>query len=98
MTAINILGYAYTVDLSDTLEDMNGNIGFCNFDRKILRVANDVDSDVRNSTLLHEIIEAINYHLEIGLCEAQIKQLEVGLHQVFNESGGALSSLLDNKD
>ena len=72
---------------------MQGNVGFCNFDKKLLQVAGDVDIDVQNSTILHEIIEAINYHLEIKLEEAQIKQLEVGLHQVLSENGVNLSLL-----
>lgn len=76
---------------------MGGNVGFCDFDRKLLQVSNDVDVDVRNSTLMHEIMEAINYHLEIELTERQIKQLEVGLHQVLNEGGVNLNPLIEER-
>ena len=93
MKTLNILGYTYKVDLSKPLSLMKGNIGYCDFNRKLLRVANDVDDDVSNSTLLHEIIEAINYHLEIELEERQVKQLEVGLHQVLKDSGFKLELL-----
>ena len=90
---LNILGYSYVLDVSKNLEEMDGNVGYCNFDRKELQVANDVDTDVRRSTIIHEIIEALNYHLGIGLQESQVKQLEVGLHQVLSENGVDLSPI-----
>jgi hypothetical protein len=93
MRQINILGYRYTIDLTNKLEDMKGNVGYCNFDKQTLQVANDVAVDTINSTLLHEIFEAINFHLEIGLNEAQIKQFEVGLHQVLKDAGVPIDRL-----
>jgi hypothetical protein len=93
MKQLNILGYLYTLDSSKKLSDMGGNVGFCSFDLKELVVANDVESDVRESTLLHEVIEALNYHLELKLKHNQIMALEVGLHQVLKDAGVDLSVL-----
>lgn len=93
MKKITILGYSYTVDKSNTLDDMAGNIGLCDLDKKILSVAKEVDDDYTDSVILHEILEAINYHLDINLSESQIKQLEVGLHQTLNENGVSVSPL-----
>jgi hypothetical protein len=93
---MDILGYNYTIDNSKPLSEMDGNVGFCNFDQKLIRVANDVDFDVRLSTLLHEVLEAINYHLEVGISEAQIKQLEVGLHTLV--SGAILHAAMYDKE
>lgn len=87
MKTINILGYTYTVDKSLSLEDMQGNIGLCDLDRKTLQIANDIDMDYTNSVVIHEILEAINYHLAVELSENQIKQLEVGLSQTFSQNG-----------
>ena len=87
---LNILGYPYKLDMSKELKDMGGNVGYCHFDKLTLDIAKDVPVDVFNSTLLHEIIEAINYHLEIELTEAQIKQLETGLHPLVST---AMSSI-----
>ena len=87
MKTLNILGYTYKLDLSKPLSLMKGNVGYCDFNNKILRVAKDVDDEVANSTLLHEIIEAVNYHLEIELEERQVKQIEVGLHQTLKDAG-----------
>lgn len=90
---INVMGYTYTVDLSQKLDDMHGNVGYCDFDKKTLQVANDVDTDVIESTLLHEIIEAINYHLELNLEHPQIMGLEVCLHQILVDNGVPLLNL-----
>lgn len=96
---MKILGYNYTVDLSKQLSDMKGNSGFSNFDKQSLEVANDLGTDLKLSTLLHEIIEAINYHLSIGLAESDIMRLEAGLFQVLTDNGVNLSSLLaENKE
>lgn len=94
MKQLNILGYRYSLDMSKGMEEMNGNVGFCHFDKAQLDVANDLPDDMRNSTILHEIMEAINYHMEVGMTEAQVKQMEVGLHQVLNDNNVNLNMLV----
>ena len=94
MKKLRVLGYNYTLDLSKTLEDMVDNVGTCNLDKKIFTLANDVDKDAMVSTLLHEIIEAVNYHLELGLEHRQIMGLEVGLNQAISDNGGSLYNML----
>ena len=39
------------------------------------------------STTLHEIIEAVNAHLFLGLNEKQIRGIEVGLFQALRDAG-----------
>jgi hypothetical protein len=97
MKKLNILGYSYSLDLSKTLEDMGGIVGTWDCDRKTLELANDLEEDVTNSTLIHEILEAINYHLELELKHPQIMALEVGLHQVFNDNGISLNILREER-
>lgn len=100
---MKILGYDYKVILDKTIRDMNGNAGTCNLDDNVITIASDLPSfDVKTSVILHEVIEAINYHLEIGLDERQIKCLEVGLHQALKENDVSLLPLIaeevDNKE
>ncbi len=38
------------------------------------------------STLIHEIIEQINWHLELKLEHSTISQLEAGLYQVLKDN------------
>lgn len=93
MKQLKILGYGYSLDLSKNSDGMGGNIGLTHFDHKYLQIANDLDQDMKNSTLIHELIEALNYHLELNLQHPQIMALEVGLHQVLNDNGVDLSVL-----
>jgi hypothetical protein len=54
----------------------------------------------RESTMIHEIIEAINWQLKLGLKEKQIIGLESGLYDVFRNTRINMSPLmqeLDNK-
>ena len=103
MKKLNILGYSYTLytevpmsDIpTDSPEDGGKNVGLTNLDTKEMWVASDMDKDQKDSVLIHEIIEAINYHLELNLQHNQIMALEVGLHQVFQDSGVELSPLLE---
>jgi len=90
---IGILGYEYQLDVTNTLEEMNGNVGYIDLDRGIIQIASDAGFDMKVSTLLHEIMEAINYHLEAGLTEQQIKIMEVGLYQTLTLSKVNLSAL-----
>lgn len=95
---MKILGYNYKLDLDKTLKSLDGNMGFCNMDHQVLTVASDLEDDAKCSTLLHEAIEALNYHLELKLEHRQISSLEAGLHQVLSDNGVDLSPLLeDNK-
>jgi len=94
---MKILGYSYKIEQLGK-DVMRGNSGFCNFDNKLLQVSVDLDKDMKESTLLHEIIEALNYHMELELKHNQIMSLEAGLHQVLNDNGVELSPLLENKE
>ncbi len=40
----------------------------------------------QRSSILHEIIEALNYHLELDLKHSVIAQLEAGLFQVLEDN------------
>jgi hypothetical protein len=97
MKKIKILGYSYSLDLTDKFEDMKGNVGVCDLDHHIIKIANDLGEETRNSTLIHELIEAINYHLELSLKHNQIMGLEVGFHRIFDDNGISLNSLCESK-
>lgn len=93
MKQLKILGYSYVLDLSKTLSEMEGKVGLCDLDNKIITIAKDVDTDMIVSTLLHEFIEAINYHLELKLNHRQVMGIEVGLHQSLTENGVSMGEL-----
>jgi hypothetical protein len=91
---MKIIGYEYDLELDKTIEQIGQNAGLINFDDMKINIASDLNPNVKASVLIHEVIEAINYHLELDLKHPQIMALEVGFHQVLSENGVDLSPLL----
>lgn len=83
-TNIKILGHDYTVKLVDLNE--TDTFGTMNSNTSTIRInQNKVQSQIE-STLLHEIIEALNMDLELNLEHRQITGLEAGLYQVLKDN------------
>jgi len=81
---IKILGYDYTIKMID----LNETEKFGNLDMNTLTIRlneNKAQSQI-DSTLLHEIFEAINFHLGLELKHYQINALEAGLYQVLKDN------------
>lgn len=91
---MKILGYTYTIELGSDSARMGGNYGHCMCGKQVIQIANDLNREQENSTIIHEMIEAIRYHLGIKLEHNQIMALEAGLYQVLTENGVDLSPLL----
>ena len=94
--SIQILGYDYGLLTDRTLEDLSGAMGTCDSNNLIIRVANNIPEQQKQSTVLHEIIEAIDYSLELGLEHRSINSLEAALYQVLCANGVDLRPLLGN--
>jgi hypothetical protein len=89
---MKILGYTYTV-VQDGLQDDIGAMGRCQPHRLRIQIAEDIVPEQVLSTVLHEALEALGYHLELGLPHNVIMSLEAGLYQVLTENGVDLSPL-----
>jgi hypothetical protein len=89
---MNILGYNYKLvhDRSSDIIDANGRLHTAT---KTIQIANDIADQEVVSTILHEIIEGINHHLELNLEHNTIACLETALYQVFTTNGIDLSPL-----
>jgi hypothetical protein len=90
---MKILGYDYTIDIEKTGEEISGAGKFISSTQKI-QLSSDLCDQQLKSTLLHEILEALNYHLELKLEHTTIMGLEVGLYQTLVDNGIDLSPLL----
>lgn len=91
---MNILGYDYTVVIE---RDHNGAMGRCVIAEQIIRVSPDQAQQLQESTVLHEIMESLVYHLNIEFKHDKhdvIMPLEAGLYQVLTGAGVDLSPLL----
>jgi hypothetical protein len=89
---VNILGYKYKVEYA-SYTDIKG-AGEADFDSGKIRLLESLNSEQARSAILHEIIEVINETLNINMMHDQIEKLEVGLFQVFVDSGVNLNPLL----
>jgi predicted DNA-binding protein len=85
---VNILGFEYEIRQHDIDENESDSsfLGYCDFSRLRITIDNKSNIQQQNATLLHEIIEAINFHNELKLEHNIIKSLETGLYQVLSEN------------
>ncbi len=91
---IRILGIDYPV----TYVDMCGNVGQChNLETKIVIDTAQNSEQHQPCVLLHEIIEALDYRLELKLDHNVLTSLESGLYQVFRDNPGLAKYIITGK-
>ncbi len=93
---INLLGYKYKVLVTDLTD--SGYYG--NFDGKksIIKIEQTLCEQMRLSSLLHEIIEGLNWHLELKLEHPKLTSIETGLFEVLTSNGVDLSPLMKQEE
>lgn len=91
---MKILGYDYRIVIE---KDHAGDLGRTHILEQIIRVSPDQSEQQQESTMLHEIIEALTYHLHLEMPSDPhrvIMPLEAALYQVLTDAGVDLSPLL----
>jgi hypothetical protein len=91
---LKILGYAYTVREDKALQDNHNLFGQQKPVTLEITYSGNVARQMQESAVLHEIIEAINYHLQLGLKHQAIMGIETGLYGTLTDAGIDLSRLL----
>ena len=94
---VKILGYNYRL-VEDGDDEMIGAYGRLHIKQQILQIAEGLSRQQRESTVLHEILEALNFHNNLGLSHKAIMPLEAGLYQVLTDAGIDLSPLTKELD
>lgn len=79
---IKIGGLDYKVEVVEGLADY----GSTNFSTQTILLANEQTEDMLVSSLLHEIIEVINQHNDLGLAHQTIQTIEANLFQVLKDN------------
>lgn len=87
---MRILGYDYKL-IADPFLDCMGEMQTASLRIKIDK---RLVPQQQMSTLLHEIIEALNRHLKLDLTEQQIMGLEAGLFQVLRDANVDLTPIM----
>ena len=90
---MKILGHNIDIVRDMTTDEMAGAIGRWVPTVMQIQVACDSCSEQRDTTLLHEVIEAINSMLKLELNEQQIMGMEASLYAIFKDNGVDLSGL-----
>ena len=92
MPILKIMGYQYTITTPGDTDSIGG-CGTCDSKMQKIQVASNLAPEQKQSTILHESMEALNYHLQLGLKHETIMRLEAALFQVLGDNGVDLSKL-----
>lgn len=85
---IRILGKTYGLRFVDKVEMEGGDpkeslMGLCTNDKQDIQVSVHQPQDALKDTILHEIIHAVDYQMQLGLKERQVHGMASGLVAVF---------------
>jgi len=94
---MRIIGYDYTL-IEDGDTDLIGGCGRLHSKKQVIQIASDLAPQQRCSTVLHEILEAINYHLQLSLGHNVVMSLEAELFGVLTCNGVDLQPLTRELD
>lgn len=87
-TTIKIGGKDFKVELKDNLRRENGQVscGQCNASEQIITINPGFPQQTQESTLLHEILEAIDHMYELEMPHRVVCVLEETLYQVIRDN------------
>jgi hypothetical protein len=83
---LKIAGYPYNVEYQEGLIEKEEACGMSSGDKLEIVIDPRLSPEMKMSTLIHEVIESLNYHYELGLKHNVIATLEAGLFQVVNDN------------
>lgn len=87
---MKILGYNYELAQRNDLESM-GRLWTA---KMRIEIQDSLCRQQKVSTVLHEVLEALNEHLQLGLTHPAIMGVESGIYQVLTDNGVDLTPLL----
>jgi GTPase Era involved in 16S rRNA processing len=84
---INVLGLTYKVSEQENVcVDSLTALGLCDFAKQKIVLDKNQCQEQKESTLLHEIIEAINNQLELEIPHRVMSALETSIYQVIQDN------------
>lgn len=87
LNTVKILGHEYKVILKENyIAESGGNTGQCNNYTNTITIAGCLPESGRNEVLIHEVLEAVNYRLELGLEHHKLCVLGEVLYQVLKDN------------
>lgn len=95
---MKVLAYDYDIQAVSTSVADSTFMGRHNGTELTIRICTGMDRQHQESTMIHEIIEAIVWQLKLKLEEEQVIGLEIGLYNVLRNTGVDLSPLMRELD
>lgn len=83
---LNILGKTFKVSVQEIGSDQEEVSGLCRPAMQEILINERLPQEAQETTLIHEIIEAINEFMELKLKHPQITSLETGIYQVLKDN------------
>lgn len=83
---LNICGHKYAIVFDEVFEKKTGAYGQHNVNTLTMTIDSSLHNSIQCSTILHEIIESLNYHHEYNLPHNVIASLANSLFQVLVEN------------
>jgi len=83
---VKIVGHEYEVVMTPRLFASDATSGVCDTARHTITLDENFAESHVAETLLHEIIEGLNYHLELELDHRILSALSEGLFQVLRDN------------
>lgn len=85
---LKICGYNYEVILEDRkYKRGTDTAASCNSGQQKIWIDTNQCQEEQESSLIHEVLEAFNYHFEFGFDHKVISTLETSLYQVLKDNG-----------
>lgn len=95
---IIILGHEYSLEYDPNWSRENDASGSCCCNTMRIVIDSSHPDSRQRSTLIHELLEAIDFELEIKLEHSQITRLETGLFQVLTQNPELINLLALKKE
>ncbi len=95
---MKILAYDYQIIARQTPVEDSKIFGRHNANELTITICTGMGRQHQESTMLHEILEAINWQLQLNLDEHKTICLECGLYKVLKDAGVDLKPLMRELD
>jgi len=83
---IKVIGHNYKLIFDSNLVKVDNKLGHCHPNFLEIKIDDSYAQPVQAETLIHEILEALNYALTLNLEHDKICQLSTGLYQVLHDN------------
>jgi hypothetical protein len=94
---IRILSHDYRMKMDATLLERENRLGTCNMVNGEILIYEDLKLSAMQEVILHEILEAANFHHEYGLTHSKLSSMAASLLSILKENPELARWLINKK-